>query len=472
MMNRRQFLWTSGAAAGAWAFGGKPGFAQSRQPAPNIVFILIDDFGWRDVSYMGTRYYETPHIDRLARQGMIFTNAYANAPNCAPSRACILSGQYTPRHGVYTVGASERGRSQDRKLIPIQNTTYLNPAIVTLAESLRQGGYRTAHFGKWHLGGGESDPLKQGFDVYLSGGEFGAPRRYFKQTEQGENDESAYVTDYLTDRAVEFIQANRDCPFFLNLWHYSVHTPLEARRHLIEKYKNKPPDGTHRHPVYAAMVESMDTAIGRVLETLDRLRLAENTLVVFFSDNGGYGPATSMAPLRGAKGMLYEGGIRVPLVVRWPGRIERDSRCDVPVIGVDFYPTLLEIAGVEKPEQPMDGCSILPLLRRTGSLDREDLFWHFPAYLEAYHTDIGPWRTTPAGAIRSGDFKLIEFFEDGRLELYHLDLDIGESVNLVDRYPAITERLHQRLKQWRTDLRAPAPVETNPEYIPYAIHKS
>jgi arylsulfatase A-like enzyme len=478
-ISRRRVLKLLGGGALA-AAGAGPGLrlralrgADSRTRKPNVVLLLIDDLGWKDAGFMGSRYYETPHVDRLAREGMTFTSAYANAPNCAPTRACLLSGQYGPRHGVYTVGSSARGRAEHRKLIPIRNNPVLPPKTVTIAEALQRAGYVCGHVGKWHLGADPgSGPRAQGFDVNVAGNRAGSPRGYFspyRNRDLPDGPRGEYLTDRLTAEAVRFIEQNRARPFFLYLCHYAVHTPLQAKPKLVEKYRPKPPDGGHRNPTYAAMIDSVDQGVGRILAKLDELKLADDTVVIFFSDNGGYGPATSMAPLRGAKGMLYEGGIREPMIVRWPGKVRAGSRCDVPVIGLDFYPTMLALAGAEAdPQHVLDGESLVPLLRGTGSPKRDAIFWHFPAYLQAYRGGEGPWRTTPAGAVRAGDWKLIEFFEDGRLELYNLKDDIGEKRNLADKLPDRTRALHRRLAAWRRRVGAPVPTKRNPKYDPNA----
>jgi arylsulfatase A-like enzyme len=427
---------------------------------------------------MGSTFYETPHIDRLARGGMIFTNAYANAPNCAPTRACLMSGQYGPRHGVYTVGSSTRGKAKGRRLIPIENHTTLPSETVTIAERLKAAGYATCHLGKWHLGGKpETKPGGQGFDVNVGGNHAGHPRTYFspyRNPDIPDGPDGEYLTDRLTDEAVRFIDDHKGGPFFVYLTHYAVHTPLQAKKELIETYKQKAPSGGHDHPVYAAMIESVDRGIGRILQRLDDLGLADDTLVVFFTDNGGCGgyaelgikglEITSQAPLKGGKGTLYEGGIRVPMAVRWPGRVPPGTRCEVPVIGLDFYPTLLEVAGAEPPDgQILDGVSLVPLMTRNGNLKRDALYWHFPAYLQG---GGGTWRTTPGGVIRAGDWKLIEYFEDGRLELYDLRDDIGETTNLADREPEKAKALHDRLVAWRKKVNAPVPTEKNPKFDP------
>ena len=284
-------------------------------------------------------------------------------------------------------------------------------------------------------------------------------------TEDGE-----YLTDRLTREALDFIEANRERPFFLYLSHHAVHTPIQAKPELIEKYEKKQASGGPHNPTYGAMVESVDHSVGRVLDKLAELELAENTAVFFFSDNGGYGNATSMEPLRGSKGMLYEGGIRVPAVVRWPGEIRGGRVCDVPIIGLDFYPTILEMAGAPKPAgHALDGESLVPLLKGAGGLEREAIFWHFPAYLEPYNQDQWPWRTTPAGAVRKGDWKLIEFFEDGRIELYNLKADTSEKNNLAATAPAKATELHEMLVKWRSDLHAPVPSRLNPEFDPSSL---
>ena len=461
-MKRRDFLKAVSLGVASLAM---PGCAVGGGPnkKPNFVFIFIDDLGWKDVGFTGripgssgrSRYYETPNIDKLAEDGVIFTNAYSNAPNCAPTRTCLISGQYAPRHGVYTVGTSERGRSSLRKLIPTPNTTELDTKAITIAEALKPGGYTSACIGKWHLGNKEPcRPQDQGFDVEIkkkSGGHF---------SKDGE-----YLTDYLTDEALKFIEANRDGPFFLYLSHHAVHTPIQAKKEIVKKYEKKKPDNEHNNPAYAAMIESVDQSVGRVMNKLDELGLTDNTVVFFFSDNGGYANATSVAPLRGSKGMLYEGGIRVPLAVRWPGKAKPGTLCDEPVIGIDFYPTMLAMAGLPRPSgHILDGQSIVGLLKGKNKLARKAIFWHFPAYLEAYNDEQWPWRTTPAGAVRQSDWKLIEFFEDGKLELYNIKDDISEKNDLAAAMPDKVRELHRALVEWRKSVNAPVPTESNPEY--------
>ena len=427
---------------------------------PNIVLFLVDDLGWRDPAYAGGALAATPNMDRLARQGMTFASAYANAPNCAPSRACLLTGLYAPRHGIYTVKNSDRGEAHERRLVPIENTTELAGELVTLPEALRAGGYATAAIGKWHLG---PDPTEHGFDVNVGGGARGSPGAgYFSPwglPALADGPGGAYLTERLTDEAVSFVRAHAREPFFLYLSHYGVHTPLQAPADRVATFVQH--GLTQRNATYAAMVESVDQSLGRVLDELDELDLSEDTLVVFSSDNGALSSVTSMEPLRGQKGTPYEAGLRVPLAVRWPGRVRAGAREVRPVIGSDLYPTLLDVAGVA--HAPVDGESLVPLLLNTGGLDRPAIFWHFPAYLEPYG-DSPDFRARPFGAVRKGPLKLIEHFEDGRLELFHLREDPGETRDLADVKPAKRDELHELLLEWREETGAPVPTEPEPAF--------
>ena len=443
---------------------------------PNIVLIYIDDYGWRDVGFNGTKFYETPNADRIAREGMIFRSAYSNGPNCAPSRACLMSGLYSPRHGVYTVANSDRGKAFLRKIIPTKNTTVLADEFVTMAEALKAGGYTTATMGKWHLG---KDPTTQGFDINIAGREWGSPsgggyHSPYKYPNLVNKQKGEYLTDRLGNEAAKFIEEHKDKPFFLYLTHYAVHTPIQAKPELTSKYQMKPTVDQQTNAKYAAMIESMDDSVGTVLDTLDRLKLADNTIVVFYSDNGGHAGATSNAPLRGSKGMLYEGGIRVPMAVRWPGVAAPGSVCEEPVIGIDLYTTLLEATKTKRPAKAqLDGSSLIPLLKDAEArLFRPALYWHFPAYLQGSTRRHGPFRTTPSGAVRMGDWKLIEYFDDGTLELYNLTKDMGETSNLAKQQPKQTARLHAMLKAWRRATDAPVPTETNPQFDSEAWRKA
>ncbi|EMI40671.1 sulfatase [Rhodopirellula sp. SWK7] len=439
---------------------------------PNIIYINADDLGVMDVGFNSDRYH-TPNIDRLRAEGMLFTNAYAPAANCAPSRACVMSGQYGPRHGVYTVGSSERGKSHDRKLIPTQNTNHLSNDDVTLPAVLQDAGYQTIHLGKWHLG---PDPTQQGFHVNIGGDTSGSPSGggYFSPYKSGpmkrfsdQYPAKTHRVDIFADQAIRFMRANQTKPFFMHMAYYSVHTGIEPVPGLVEKYQDK----ENVHAAYASMVEKMDQGIGKILDELDSLSLTDKTFVLFCSDNGGVRALSDQMPYRSGKGSYFEGGIREPLVVRWPGKITPGSTSDVPVIGVDFFPTFLDVAGVKSPSgQQLDGVSLMPLLTQTGDLEERALYWHFPVYLQSYARERDDshdplFRTRPGSAMRLGKWKLHEYFEDGRLELYDLEADIGERRNLADRYPEKTTQLHAMMKRWREETGAPVPTQLNPNYM-------
>lgn len=443
----------------------------SDEARPNIVFVLADDLGWTDLGCFGSKYYETPHIDRLRRQGMKFTAAYTCGPNCAPTRACLMSGLYSPRHGIYTVSTGARGKAKFRKMVPVENRTQLPLDIPTVADALQSAGYATGMFGKWHLGNDEQHhPSQRGFQsAVVTRGKHFAPD--FNTNPQVDVKDGTYLADFLTERACGFIAENRDRPFFLYVPHFAVHTPIQAKQPAIARFEGKQAVGGHHNPVYAAMIDAVDESVGRIVAKLDELDLTSNTIVIFSSDNGGHGGygdlggstgrnITDNAPLRGGKGMLYEGGIRVPLIVRWPAVVEAGSVCSEPVISVDLFPTLLDVCGRANHHTGLlDGTSLLPLLKSAGhdTLDRQAIYWHFPGYLQA-DAKLGTWRTTPAGAIRAGDFKLIEFFEDGRIELYDTSADVGERNDLVESMPEQARVLHQQLINWRKAVQAPMPT--------------
>ena len=442
-----------------------PAFAAT-SAKPNIVYILADDLGWTDTATYGSKYYETPNIDRLASQGLKLTR-YHNCQNCQPTRAALMTGQYGARTGVYTVGGVERFEWQSRPLRPVDNVEELPLDRSTIAQQLKAAGYATAMFGKWHLGSnGEHHPSKRGFDeaIVSMGVHFD-----FNTNPKTDYPKGTYLADFLTEKAVDFIKRKKDAPFFLYLPHFGVHSPHQAKADIIEHFKPKPAVGGHNNPTYAAMIASVDESVGRVMKTLDELGLAENTVVIFSSDNGGVGgyerdgvqggSVTDNAPLRSGKGSLYEGGTRDPFVVRWPGVTKPGSTCDVPTIHVDVFPTFLEIAGAAKPKQVLDGESMVKLFRDPGAtLQREAIFQHFPGYLGA---GGGTWRTTPVGLIEVGDWKLMEFFEDGRLELYNLHDDIGESKNLAKEMPDKTKELHGKMVAWREAIHAPMPTKND-----------
>lgn len=443
---------------------------------PNIVFILVDDLGWTDVNPYAPhqdQYYETPHITQLAGQGVQFTNAYTNSANCAPSRAALLSGQYYPNNPVYTVGSGARGREEHRDLIPPDNQTTLPLEKVTFAERLQSAGYVTGFMGKWHLGDPpEAGPKQQGFDVNVGGYGTGRPSwtgAYFRPNNNphiGDAQEGKYLTDYYSQKAVDFLEEHQDDHFYLQLSYYSVHSPLQAPNARKQPFEQKPTVGGHTGSTYAAMIKSVDRGVGQVMDTLGRLGIEEETIVVFYSDNGGvdgeavdHWSATDNAPLRMGKGSFYEGGIRVPLIVKWPEVVPEGVTVDEPVIGMDLYPTLLEAAGIERSSNYLlDGVTLLPLLEdpRTATLNRENLYWHFPGYLGG-NVEKGTWRTTPVSVVRSGDWKLMKFHEEDRLELYNLREDLSEEHNRAEERPEKRRELHGQLERWLEENDAPLP---------------
>ena len=444
----------------SWALG-----QETTAAKPNIIFILADDLGWTDTGAYGSTYYETPNIDRLTADGLKFT-AYHNCQNCQPTRAALMSGQYAPRTGIYTVGGIERFNWQSRPLRPVDNVIGLPLDRRTIADQLKSAGYKTGMFGKWHLGNGEKrHPSQRGFDEALvSDGK----HVNFDTNPKVDVPEGAYLADFLTDKAEDFIRRHQAEPFFLYLPHFGVHSPYQAKAELIKKFAAKPGVGGHYNPTYAAMIYSVDESVGRVLKLLDELKLSDNTIVIFSSDNGGVGgyireglqqanDVTDNTPLRSGKGSLYEGGTRDPFVVRWPGVTKPGSTCATPTIHVDLFPTLLEVGGAAKPDQTLDGVSLVPLFRDpTANLPRDAIFQHFPGYLGSGKNQ---WRTTPVGTIIMGDWKLMEFFEDGRSELYNLSSDLGEAQNLAEQMPEKVKELQARMHAWRQDVGAKMPTK-------------
>ena len=448
--------------------------AETNGDRPNIIYINVDDLGWMDLGCQGSKFYETPNIDSLAKAGIRFTNAYAPASNCAPSRACCLTGQYTPRHGVYTVQNSDRGNKNHRKLIPTKNTLHIEPDNRTIAHLLQDSGYATCTIGKWHV---SKDPLPHGFDLNVAGYEAGNPSQaggYFSPftfPNCSEASKGVNLTDRLTDKAIEFIEDHREQPFFLYLPYYAVHTPIQPKKDKEAKYTQKSKTKAQAHTGYAAMVETVDDNVGRVLSKLHDLKLTNNTLIVFTSDNGSVWDISKQWPLRAGKGSYYEGGIRVPLIVQWPQKIEPSKVEDTPVCGIDFFPTLAAAAGIEIPEEKLlDGMNLLPLLVEGAVVAERTLFWHFPIYLQAYvkkgptETRDPKFRTRPGSAMRLGKWKLHHYFEDGGLELYDLEKDLGEKKNLVEQYPEKAQELLQILEKWRSETGAPVPTKLNPDY--------
>lgn len=451
------------------AFSLKGNTVESR---PNILFIFLDDFGWRDTGYMGSDFYETPTLDRLAEGGMVFTQAYSAAANCAPARASLLSGQYTPRHRIFNVGMQPRGKRQHRRLEHIAGTDTLDPGIQTWAHRIQKAGYRTATMGKWHL---SKDPIPYGFDVNVGGTHSGSPPRGYypphaKAPGLQDVPKDEFLTTSICRKAASFMVSNKDKPWFLYLTLFAVHTPIQAKRDLLTHYESKPPGKLHSNAAMATMIQAVDDGVGHLLTTLDNLGIRDETVIVFFSDNGGYGPATDMAPLKGYKGTYYEGGIRVPFFVNWPGVVEAGTESSVPIIGVDLYPTFLEMAGATAPVgQVQDGHSIVPLLKGEA-LPARSLYWHFPAYLQSYGGRFrmeqrdALFRSRPVGVIRDGDWKLLEFFESGDLELYNLKEDVGETQNRLASHPVEARRLHRLMKAWRQKTKAPVPSVRNPDF--------
>ncbi|MEI7533088.1 MAG: sulfatase [Verrucomicrobiae bacterium] len=430
--------------------------AENTKP-PNIVFILADDLGWTDLAVQGSKYYETPNIDRLAAQGTRFMRYY-NCQNCAPTRAALISGQYAPRTGVYNVGSIDRFAWRTRTLRPVDNSEELPMDKITIAQSLKAAGYSTAMFGKWGLQNkGPQHPGKRGFDEAITsiGKHFD-----FDTNPKTPYAPGTYLADFLTDKAEDFIRRHKDGPFFLYLPHFGVHEPFQAKTNLIAHFKPKPPVDGHRSPTYAAMIASVDESVGRLMALLDELKIADNTVVIFSSDNGGVDKITSNLPLRDAKGSLYDGGTRDPFIVRWPGVTKPGTTNDVPAIHVDLYPTLLDIAAAKPPANyPLDGESLVPLFRDNGaSLKRDAIYQHFPGYLGPENNP----RATPVGVIIAGDWKLMEFFEDHRLELYNLRADIGEKTNLVTKIPDKTKELYAKMLAWREAIKAPMPTPNIP----------
>lgn len=425
----------------------------------NVIFVLVDDMGYADVGAYGNTYHLTPNIDRLAAEGMRFTDAYAAAPNCSPTRASILTGKWPTRLGVtqYLPG----NRFPFAKLLPPELPEGLPLEETILPEPLSAAGYATASIGKWHLGEGEYLPQHRGFDLNFAGGPWGRHTTMFAPypTLPVPNaTRGGYLTDRLALESERFIEANRSRPFFLYLSLYAVHEPVQGKKALIAKYRKRSDPSGRNDATYAAMVEGVDQCVGRLMAKLLELGLEERTIIFFFSDNGGAGNRAFSGGFRRGKGWLYEGGIREPLIVKWPGFVKPGSVSSTPVSSVDFFPTILEMTGVEnRTGHEVDGVSLVPLLEATGGLDRDTLYWHYPHY-----SNRG---SPPAGAIREADWKLIEFFEDGRLELYNLSEDPGEKTNLVEEEKDRTRSLYVKLRAWReaTGAKMPRP---NPAYDP------
>ena len=481
-MTRRSFLKSATfGVAGVTLLQTNPPARLSAAETPkkklNVVFILVDDLGWVDTSCYGSGFYETPHIDALAAGGMLFTNAYAACAVCSPTRAAVMTGRYPARLGVtdwirsrFQGGAipadkknpTEYVAAEGRKLLCPPNALWMELDEVTTAEALKPAGYVSCHIGKWHLGADDWYPDRQGFDYNIGGCDYGQPPTYFDpyhRSRQGDiptlepRQEGEYLTDREADEAVNFIRQHKDQPFFLYMAHYAVHTPIQAKADLTEKYQAKEP--THqKNAKYAAMIESVDEAVGRICAVLDELDLADDTLVFFTSDNGGLMSVTDNRPLRAGKGHPYEGGIREPLIVRWPGVVAPGTTSHEPVTSVDYLPTICEAAAVPVPsDRDIDGVSLVGHLRSGGTdpLDREAIFWHFPHY----RGDIVPY-----SIVRAGKWKLIKRYEGKTFELFNLADDLSEQMDLSASMPEKVAELDAILRQWleQTDAKLPRPA--------------
>ena len=429
---------------------------------PNVLFILIDDMGWRDLGCQGNKNLRTPNIDNLAKGGMRFTDAYAPAPVCSPTRAAIITGQSPARLQITNhLPHQDRFTPKDSKLLPAKMLNHLSLESETLAERLKKDAhYATAFIGKWHLYTGRDkkyNPLNQGFDINIGGCSYGGPPTFFDPYRIDflpDRKEGEYLPNRLADEAIAFIseQNSKDKPFFVALWNYTVHWPMEAPDKLVEKYKNLPVKGYRDHR-YAAMIEAMDIAIGKVLKSLDDLNITEETLVIFTSDNGPFGGVGDASPLRADKGHLYEGGIRVPLIVRWPGKVEAGAVEETPVILTDLHPTILSATGLDLNSTiPNDGHNLLPLLKGKEKLKNRAVYWHYPNF--AFHRD-----NRLGSAIREGDHKLIHFYDTDSVELYNIKNDIGEKNDLSGKMPQLASRLKNKLKVWLQDSGAVMPTK-------------
>lgn len=463
-MKRRNFLKTLNLCTAGLILP-RLALSQTMQdPKPNVIFILIDDLGWAEPGCYGNKFNETPNIDRLAMEGMKFTQAYSSAPVCSPYRASLMTGQYPPRVGI-------------TDFLRPDSAVHLSLELTTMAEMFKQAGYTTGIAGKWHLSGyrsagapEETLPDKHGFDEVIvsektgiAGGSYFHPYKRIDETIPKKlPGKTEYLVDRLNVEAVEFIRRHKDKPFFFYLSHYAVHTKLQGKPKLVEKFEKKPGAGKgfnapKNNPHLAAQLFSIDEGVGKIMNTIKDTGIADNTIIIFTGDNGGEDKVTSNAPFRAGKSTLYEGGIRVPLIIKWPGKIKPASVCDVPSMNIDFYPTFTDIVGIKPdPGQKMDGISILPLFKGDKMLRREALYWHYP--LEKPHFLGG--RST--GAVRKDDWKLIEFFDDKHFELYNLAEDVGEKNDLKDKYPQKVQELKKLLEKWQKEVNAKIPESPAP----------
>ena len=462
--------------------------AQPDSNKPNIIFFLVDDMGWMDCSTNGSQYYETPNMERLAEQGRLFTNAYSASPLSSPTRASIMTGRAPERFHLTTpaghlppnpdVPLLKKQDAAWKKMIEATSRTFMPTEEVTITERLKEAGYTTCHIGKWHLGHEPYYPQHQGFDTVIASGHHPGPPSYFSPYKIAgfkNGPDKEYITDRLTDEALRYIETHRDTLFYLNMWHYAVHAPYQGQLSLMEKYQNKvDPRGKQNCAIMAAMIESMDASLGRIMDKLDELGIADNTLIVFVSDNGGNeydildtGYPTNNDPLRSGKGNIHEGGVRVPCIISWPETIEAGTRSDHIVSTYDFFPTLLQIAGLQPdPTIELDGESIIPLLTDKGKMKRKAIFTHFPHYVVATNN-------LPSSSVRTDKWKLIRTYGEGpertcSYELYKIREDIGEQHNLADKYPKIVQQLERMLDDHLRRTQATIPV-LNPNYDPSAV---
>lgn len=449
-------------------------FSSLAEKPLNVVFFLIDDLGWMDIGANGSNYYKTPHIDQLAKEGMRFTNGYAACNVCSPTRAAIMAGKYPARLLLTQWLPSGRWDAKKNKLQEARYLSNLPLEEFTVAEALREGGYKTAFMGKWHLGPlPYYYPEHQGFDINVAGRDYGAPGSYWYPFEGSwripttdlkvfkgsliEGKEGDYLTDRLIEEGDKFIRENSKKPFFLMMSLYAVHSPLQGKPEKVARYEKVPKEQRQGDPRYAAMVETVDDGVGRLMTALREKEIEENTLVIFTSDNGGMSKATDNSPLRANKGSNYEGGLRVPVIVKWPGVTEPGSISDEPVISTDFYPTILGATGLPKrPLQHVDGVDLSSVLKGRSRIDRQSLFWHYPHYNQ--HP-----QNFPATVIRKGHWKMIEILDTGELELYNLALDVGEQNNLADVHSGLAQSLLAEMRAWREEVNAD-PMRSNPLY--------
>jgi arylsulfatase A-like enzyme len=473
-LNRRGFLkavalGAAGLSLPGCGTNGPASTASVSKKRTNIILIMIDDLSWMDLHCQGNERLDTPNIDRLASQGMRFTDAYSAAPVCSPTRAAIMTGQSPARLGLTThIPDRPQYRPKDATLLSAKTLNHLPLEHVKLAERLKEAGYATGFFGKWHLSRASAEkglserelrPEFQGFDLNIGGCSFGGPPSYFdpfRNPTIENRREGEYLPDRLADEAITFIKAHREELFFAALWNYTVHWPMQAPQALIDKYEKRIGPGL-KDPIYGAMIEALDASVGRVMAAIDELKLADQTLIIFTSDNGGFDGVSDNRPLRASKGHLYEGGIRVPLIVRWPGIIPAKTICRTPVISTDFYPTLLDVSSLPHGTgKTLDGESIMPLLKRTGQLKRKAIYFHYPNYAWHGSNQLG-------GAVREGDYKLIERYNDDSVELYNLVDDLSEKRDLSLEMPQKAAELKRKLDAWLAESGAIMPKRLSPQ---------